>query len=130
MKDFVKKVKQEDARIEMRKKQLAKTAERIAQARAKAAAAAAPPLPPPTPVVASLLDASSLQSISVSRLYQVLSAEGLVPVFSCRTHGQNVVVIVTSEDLIYWPYLTDTHANISQQPYPRPRRRSNRRSGV
>lgn len=41
MKDFVKKIKQEDARIEMRKKTLAKNAERIAQARAKAAAAAA-----------------------------------------------------------------------------------------
>ncbi|KAM6498573.1 THO complex subunit 1 transcription elongation factor domain containing protein [Amanita muscaria] len=42
VKDFVKKVKQEDARITMRKKTLAKTAERIAQARAKAAAAAVP----------------------------------------------------------------------------------------
>ncbi|KAG0703685.1 THO complex subunit 1 transcription elongation factor-domain-containing protein [Suillus ampliporus] len=41
VKDFVKKVKQEDARIEMRRKQLMKTAERLAQARAKAAAAAA-----------------------------------------------------------------------------------------
>ncbi|KAF8559888.1 UDP-glucose 4-epimerase [Imleria badia] len=40
VKDFVKKIKQEDARIEMRKKTLAKNAERIAQARAKAAAAA------------------------------------------------------------------------------------------
>ncbi|OSX67145.1 hypothetical protein POSPLADRAFT_1164424 [Postia placenta MAD-698-R-SB12] len=39
VKDFVKKVKQEDARIDMRKKQLTKAAERIAQARAKAAAA-------------------------------------------------------------------------------------------
>ncbi|KAF8131614.1 THO complex subunit 1 transcription elongation factor-domain-containing protein [Boletus edulis] len=40
VKDFVKKIKQEDARMEMRKKTLAKTAERIAQARAKAAAQA------------------------------------------------------------------------------------------
>ncbi|KAH0837897.1 THO complex subunit 1 transcription elongation factor-domain-containing protein [Lanmaoa asiatica] len=43
VKDFVKKIRQEDARIEMRKKTLAKSAERIAQARAKAAAAQAPP---------------------------------------------------------------------------------------
>ncbi|KAG1742719.1 THO complex subunit 1 transcription elongation factor-domain-containing protein [Suillus paluster] len=41
VKDFVKKVKQEDARIELRRKQLTKNAERLAQARAKAAAAAA-----------------------------------------------------------------------------------------
>lgn len=40
----MKKIKQEDARIEMRKKTLAKNAERIAQARAKAAAAQAPPI--------------------------------------------------------------------------------------
>lgn len=39
----MKKIKQEDARIEMRKKTLAKNAERIAQARAKAAAAQATP---------------------------------------------------------------------------------------
>lgn len=39
MKDFVKKIKQEDARIELRKKNLAKTAERLALAQAKAAAA-------------------------------------------------------------------------------------------
>lgn len=38
VKDFVKKVKQEDARIEMRRKQLVKNAERLAQARAKVAA--------------------------------------------------------------------------------------------
>ncbi|KAG1904509.1 THO complex subunit 1 transcription elongation factor-domain-containing protein [Suillus fuscotomentosus] len=38
VKDFVKKVKQEDARIDMRRKQLVKNAERLAQARAKAAA--------------------------------------------------------------------------------------------
>ena len=41
MKDFVKKIKQEDARIELRKKNLAKTAERLALAQAKAAAAKA-----------------------------------------------------------------------------------------
>jgi len=39
VKDFVKKVKQEDNKIEMRKKTLARQAERIALARAKAAAA-------------------------------------------------------------------------------------------
>lgn len=48
IRDYVKKVKQEDARIEMRRNQLTKTAERIAQARAKAAAAVAAP-PPPVP---------------------------------------------------------------------------------
>ena len=42
MKDFVKKIKQEDLRIEMRRKMLIKQAERIAQARAKAQQAAAP----------------------------------------------------------------------------------------
>ena len=41
VKDFVKKIKQEDARIEMRKKQLTKQVERIAAARARAQAAAA-----------------------------------------------------------------------------------------
>lgn len=40
VKDFVKKIKLEDSRIEMRKKALARQAERIAAARAKAAAAA------------------------------------------------------------------------------------------
>ncbi|KAI0640295.1 UDP-glucose 4-epimerase [Trametes polyzona] len=49
VKDFVRKVKQEEARIEMRKKQLTQKAERMAQARAKAAAlkdgAPAPGLP-------------------------------------------------------------------------------------
>ncbi|TFY63371.1 hypothetical protein EVJ58_g3295 [Rhodofomes roseus] len=39
--DFLKKIMQEDARIEMRRKQLQKQADRVAQARAKAAAAAA-----------------------------------------------------------------------------------------
>ena len=41
VKDFVKKIKQEDLRIEMRRKMLIKQAERIAQARAKAQQAAA-----------------------------------------------------------------------------------------
>ncbi|KAH6917103.1 UDP-glucose epimerase [Coprinopsis sp. MPI-PUGE-AT-0042] len=41
IKDFVKRVKQTDARIEMRKRQLAMAAERVAQAQAKAAAARA-----------------------------------------------------------------------------------------
>ncbi|KAI0275419.1 THO complex subunit 1 transcription elongation factor-domain-containing protein [Gloeopeniophorella convolvens] len=45
VKDFVKKIKLEDTRIEMRKKALARQAERIAAARAKAAAAAAAPPP-------------------------------------------------------------------------------------
>ncbi|OJA18064.1 hypothetical protein AZE42_05422 [Rhizopogon vesiculosus] len=64
VKDFVKKVKQEDARIEMRRKQLMKNAERLAQARAKAAAAIAEstgpstatqetPAPAPTPIPAA-----------------------------------------------------------------------------
>jgi len=44
----VKKIKQEDARIELRKKTLTKTAERLAQAKAKAAAAKAATLVPPT----------------------------------------------------------------------------------
>ncbi|RDB19505.1 THO complex subunit 1 [Hypsizygus marmoreus] len=47
VKDFVKKIKQDDARIEMRKKTLAKAAERVAQA--KAAAAAKAVLPPAAP---------------------------------------------------------------------------------
>jgi hypothetical protein len=41
VKDFVKKIKQEDARIELRKRNLAKTAERLALAQAKVAAAKA-----------------------------------------------------------------------------------------
>ncbi|THG99281.1 hypothetical protein EW026_g3031 [Hermanssonia centrifuga] len=55
--DFVKKVKQEDAKIDARKKQLAKTAGRIAQTRAKAAAAsaAASPAPAPAPVPAPVI---------------------------------------------------------------------------
>jgi THO complex subunit 1 len=64
VKDFVKKVKQEDARITMRKKTLAKTAERIAQARAKAAAAAVPEAANPNAIskaegaVAMMVDSS------------------------------------------------------------------------
>ncbi|THH31953.1 hypothetical protein EUX98_g2251 [Antrodiella citrinella] len=59
VKDFVKKVKLEDQRIEMRKKQLTKRAEQIAAARAKAAAAAAsqpkevPPVVKTTPTPSS-----------------------------------------------------------------------------
>lgn len=50
MKDFVKKIKLEDARIDQRKKTLARTAERIALAKAKASAAAiAVPAPVPAP---------------------------------------------------------------------------------
>ncbi|KAH9929771.1 THO complex subunit 1 transcription elongation factor-domain-containing protein [Fomitopsis serialis] len=68
--DFLKKIKQEDARIDMRRKQLQKQAERVAQARAKAAAAAAAaketpkePAPPavatPTPVSARISSSTS-----------------------------------------------------------------------
>ncbi|TFK41974.1 THO complex subunit 1 transcription elongation factor-domain-containing protein [Crucibulum laeve] len=46
IKDFVKKIKQEDARTEMRKTTLMKTAQRLADARAKATAAAKPSEPP------------------------------------------------------------------------------------
>ncbi|KDQ51135.1 hypothetical protein JAAARDRAFT_41403 [Jaapia argillacea MUCL 33604] len=55
VKDFVKKIKQEDARIEIRRKALAKTAERLAQARAKAGAAskAASPAPSQPPAASS-----------------------------------------------------------------------------
>ncbi|KAH7927255.1 UDP-glucose 4-epimerase [Leucogyrophana mollusca] len=67
VKDFVKKVKQEDARIDMRKKTLARNAERIAQARVKAAAppkelAALEPLSQeiPTPVSDTLKADQSL----------------------------------------------------------------------
>jgi hypothetical protein len=42
VKDFVKKIKLEDARIDQRKKALARASERIAQARAKANAASTP----------------------------------------------------------------------------------------
>ncbi|KAG2365466.1 UDP-glucose 4-epimerase [Suillus spraguei] len=56
VKDFVKKVKQEDARIEMRRKQLVKNAERLTEARAKAAAlqesAARQETPAPTSIPA------------------------------------------------------------------------------
>ncbi|KAI0352233.1 UDP-glucose 4-epimerase [Trametes cingulata] len=74
VKDFVKKVKQEEARIEMRKKQLAQKAERMAQARARAAAlkngATAPELPAaastapsnPTPPAAQPAPAASAAS--------------------------------------------------------------------
>ncbi|KAJ8523115.1 hypothetical protein ONZ45_g446 [Pleurotus djamor] len=61
VKDFVKKVKQEDARIAMRTKILAKNAERLMAAKA---AAAAPP-PPPLPAVGekdSKVDAAPQQS--------------------------------------------------------------------
>lgn len=45
VKDFVKKVKQDEARIAIRKKTLARAAERIAQARSKTAAAASADVP-------------------------------------------------------------------------------------
>ena len=77
MKDFVKKIKQEDARIEMRKKQLIKQAERIAAARAKAAAlkdgAAAPGLPATANTVqnstsaTTIATAGSQESLSPSK---------------------------------------------------------------
>ena len=52
MQDYVKKAKMEDQRIELRKKQLAKNAERMAQARAKALAAsnATPAAASPAPL--------------------------------------------------------------------------------
>ncbi|KAI6154052.1 THO complex subunit 1 transcription elongation factor-domain-containing protein [Pisolithus tinctorius] len=53
VKDFVKKIKQEDARIDMRKRTLARTAERIAQARAKAAASNQPAAESATPAPVS-----------------------------------------------------------------------------
>ncbi|KAH7916389.1 THO complex subunit 1 transcription elongation factor-domain-containing protein [Hygrophoropsis aurantiaca] len=57
VKDFAKKVKQEDARIDMRRKALARNAERIAQARAKAAPpkemAPLPAIPPEIPAASS-----------------------------------------------------------------------------
>ncbi|KAG2022699.1 UDP-glucose epimerase [Coprinopsis cinerea AmutBmut pab1-1] len=52
VKDFVKQLKRYDAQIEMRKRQLAMAAERVAKAQARAAAAkaaAAPPAPAPAP---------------------------------------------------------------------------------
>ena len=77
VKDFVKKIKQEDARIEMRKKQLIKQAERIAAARAKAAAlkdgAAAPGLPaaantvPNSTSASTVATAGSQESLSPSK---------------------------------------------------------------
>ncbi|RPD64553.1 hypothetical protein L227DRAFT_649768 [Lentinus tigrinus ALCF2SS1-6] len=71
VKDFVRKIKQEDARIDMRKKMLTKQAERIAQARTKAAAlkegAPAPGLSLPavaTPTPASTVLPSSASASS------------------------------------------------------------------
>ncbi|CDO77293.1 hypothetical protein BN946_scf184753.g43 [Trametes cinnabarina] len=75
VKDFVKKVKQEDMRIEMRKKQLLQKAERMAQARAKAAALkdgatapglpaaanTAPPEPPTQPAAAASVSSPDLR---------------------------------------------------------------------
>ncbi|KAG1886127.1 THO complex subunit 1 transcription elongation factor-domain-containing protein [Suillus subluteus] len=55
VKDFVKKVKQEDVRIEMRRKQLMKNAERLAQARAKAVALQESTARQETPAPASTL---------------------------------------------------------------------------
>ena len=60
MKDFVKKIKLEDNRIEMRKKTLARQAERIATARAKA--------------VAAVTGASTTQETAVEQTKPVTSA--------------------------------------------------------
>ncbi|KAG2136507.1 THO complex subunit 1 transcription elongation factor-domain-containing protein [Suillus bovinus] len=102
VKDFVKKVKQEDARIEMRRKQLAKNAERLAQARAKAAAsqestarqetpapASAPTEPPKVePPVASFPALLSAPSISSSPLHPSLPPKpGSSPVKSFLETG-------------------------------------------
>ncbi|KAI0652734.1 UDP-glucose 4-epimerase [Trametes meyenii] len=53
VKDFVRKVKQEDTRMDMRRKQLLQKAERMAQARAKAAALKEGASAPATPATAS-----------------------------------------------------------------------------
>jgi aldose 1-epimerase len=66
----VKKIKQEDARIEMRKKTLAKNAERIAQARAKAAAAQALPateaLTPSQEVLTTIAELTKVEPLSAA----------------------------------------------------------------
>ncbi len=59
VKDFVRKIKQEDARIEMRRKMLMKQAERIAQARAKAAALKEGTTGPGLPAAANTAPASA-----------------------------------------------------------------------
>ncbi|RDX44303.1 UDP-glucose 4-epimerase [Lentinus brumalis] len=59
VKDFVRKIKQEDARIEMRRKMLMKQAERIAQARAKAAALKEGATGPGLPAAANTAPASA-----------------------------------------------------------------------
>ncbi|KIL00784.1 hypothetical protein PAXRUDRAFT_29517 [Paxillus rubicundulus Ve08.2h10] len=66
VKDFVKKVKQEEARIDIRKKTLARNAERIAQARAKAAAAAAAAQASPSVEVTVTVTASQEVSAPVA----------------------------------------------------------------
>ncbi|KAI1791959.1 UDP-glucose 4-epimerase [Ganoderma leucocontextum] len=84
VKDFVKKIKQEDARIEMRKKQLMKQAERVAAARAKAAAAkdggaaAASPIPNSvsTPVLSTT---GSQESLPPSKASSQPTPTGSVP---------------------------------------------------
>ncbi|KAH9949329.1 UDP-glucose 4-epimerase [Amylocystis lapponica] len=65
VKDFVKKIKQEDVRIDMWKKQLAKTAERLAQARAKATAQKeSPAKDAPAAALAHVTPSSSHDSVS------------------------------------------------------------------
>ncbi|KIJ22219.1 hypothetical protein PAXINDRAFT_160129 [Paxillus involutus ATCC 200175] len=71
VKDFVKKVKQEEARIDIRKRTLARNAERIAQARAKAAAAAAAAQAPPSVEVTMTVTASQEASAPVAELAKV-----------------------------------------------------------
>src|ERR1700734_4334828 len=61
VKDFVKKIKLEDARIDQRKKALARTSERIAQARAKANATSTP-LPVKEPATPKETTVSALEA--------------------------------------------------------------------
>ncbi|TBU42542.1 UDP-glucose 4-epimerase [Dichomitus squalens] len=74
VKDFVKKIKQEDARIEMRKKQLTKQAERIAAARAKAAAVKDGAAAPGTPAASSVVpNSASATTVTTSASQDSLS---------------------------------------------------------
>ncbi|PIL31082.1 hypothetical protein GSI_05778 [Ganoderma sinense ZZ0214-1] len=88
VKDFVKKIKQEDARIEMRKKQLMKQAERIAAARAKAAQATAAPKDgagaraastPPIPATPAMSASGSQDSLPPSKSTNSQSALASAP---------------------------------------------------
>ncbi|KAH9884633.1 UDP-glucose 4-epimerase [Cubamyces lactineus] len=81
VKDFVKKVKQEDARIEMRRKQLMQRAERLAQARARSAApkdsANAPGLPAITNAVPLNPPAQAVPAASASPESQAAARQNM-----------------------------------------------------